>query len=655
MSAMDDRAGKGLRRFQRHSILFRIVLLCFFAVVLALGLFGFFIIGDQRENLERRLESTAEIVATSIEQVSMNSIVLEDYSTVIDHCLKVVRERPLVLYLVVTRPNGDSFVHQGSGWTYRKLQGWWQPEQTTRAGFADSELANQRVYHYAHSFSYAQIPGGWIHVGLSTEEFEADLGAIYWRTVLLAVFCMGVVLVLSLLYARRLSSPIRQLDAITREVAAGDLRVRADIAGGGEVERLADSFNQMTEALAKARLDLEQRVDERTGELREANRQLQLEIEERRQTERELVRLERLRALGEMSAGVSHNLNNLLVGILGPSEMLLSEQIDPNTKELVEMIHIASLRAADLVRRLHQAVQVESEIALESVSLDRAVKEAVHTTRPRWQDEAQARGVPIEVITELGDSSPITGTRDELHHVLVNLIFNAVDALPTGGTITLRTWQAEEEVRLSVRDTGVGMDEETSRRIFDPFFTTKKDVGTGLGLSTVYGSVNRWGGRVEVESKPGEGTAFEFTFPLWTGAYAGDKEAEAVTVRGQRLLIIDDEVMVIKLLQRLFGAENDLQSYYSGETALAEFKPNRFDAALVDLGLQGVPGDEVARRLREVDASLAIVLITGWNLEDDDPRLAAFDFYLHKPFGHLQKVQTAVQQAVDLHRQRVES
>ena len=654
MSAADDRAGH--RRFQWHGILSRIVLLCFFAVVLALGLFGVFILQDQRNNLERRLESTAQIVATSIEQVSMNSIVLEDYSTVIDHCLKVVRDRPLVLYLVVTRPNGDSFVHQGDGWTYRQLQGWWQPDETPRAGFVDSELAGQRVYHYAHSFSYAQIQGGWIHVGLSTEAFEADLDAIYWRTILLALVCMGVVLVLSLLYARRLSSPIRQLDAITREVAAGDLEVRADIVGGGgEVERLARSFNQMTEALAKARRELEQRVDERTGELREANRQLQLEIEERRQTERELVRLERLRALGEMSAGVSHNLNNLLVGIIGPSEMLLSDLQDPDSQELVRMIHIASRRAADLVQRLHKAVQVESEVALEPVSVDEVVAEAVHTTRPRWKDEAQARGVQVEVVVEPGDPPPIRATQDELHHVLVNLIFNAVDALPKGGTVTLRTWQEGDEVRLSVRDTGIGMDEETSRRIFEPFFTTKKDVGTGLGLSTVYGSVNRWGGRIEVASRPGEGTAFELSFPLWAGDYIAEGEGGPVTVRGRRLLFIDDEVMVIKLLERLFGAENEVRSFYSGESALADFAPGYFDAVLVDLGLQSMSGDEVARRLREVDASLAIVLITGWKLEEDDPRLAAFDFYLHKPFGHLQRVQTTVQRAVELHQQRSET
>ncbi len=152
-----------------------------------------------------------------------------------------------------------------------------------------------------------------------------------------------------------------------------------------------------------------------------------------------------------------------------------------------------------------------------SVSVNEVVLEAVSVTQSRWKAEPEARGFSFDVVTELEDVPPIGGTQAGLYDILINLLFNAVDALPEGGTITIGTQAIAESVQLTVKDTGIGMDEETQSRVFEPFFTTKSEVGTGLGLSTLYSTATHWGAFIDVESTPGEGTTFTLRFPAWMG------------------------------------------------------------------------------------------------------------------------------------------
>ena len=261
---LDTGANDGM--FRRRSILFRTARLSWIVTILALGLFILFIIPYQRNTLIERMESTAEVVGTSIEQVTVTSIVVEDYSAAIEHCLKVVNERPMILYLVITRRDGFSLVHAGDVWKSETLGGFWRPVdgEISESSFIYSNLVEEDVFHYAHPLSYSGIDWGWIHVGLSLEQFNADLRSIYIRTILMAVLCMLAGSVVSIFFARRLSRPIQRLNEITMQVADGDLTVRADISSRDEVESLAYSFNRMTESLQKAREELERRIKERT-------------------------------------------------------------------------------------------------------------------------------------------------------------------------------------------------------------------------------------------------------------------------------------------------------------------------------------------------------------------------------------------------------
>lgn len=379
------------------------------------------------------------------------------------------------------------------------------------------------------------------------------------------------------------------------------------------------------------------------------------DVTDRKNTEQELIRLERLRALGQMAAGVSHNLNNLLTTILGPAKLLQQEIDDPELLRETEFILTSARRAKDLVRRLNEAVRGGQEGGLGPVSVNKVIGEAVEITRPMWKDEAEGRNIAIEVVTELAEVPPVRGTHSGLIDIVMNLVLNSVDAMPRGGRITIRTEAAGGGLMLTVSDTGQGMDENTLERVFEPFFSTKTGIGTGLGLSTVYGIVSRWGGSVDVESSPGEGTTFSIGLPCWAGPEAAEEVSEGTSrARRARILIVEDVEPICGLLSRVLSGSHVVDVVLSGREALEKFAPGQYDVAIIDLGLAGITGDRVGRLMRQTDASLVTILISGWDIEDGDPRIAPFDFWLEKPFDDLKQVEAVVAKAVELHDSRSE-
>jgi CheY-like chemotaxis protein len=291
---------------------------------------------------------------------------------------------------------------------------------------------------------------------------------------------------------------------------------------------------------------------------------------------------------------------------------------------------------------------------LEAVDVNRVVMEAVRMTRPRWKDEPEAHGAPIAVETHLGEVPPIQGTTSGLHDALVNLIFNAVAAMPDGGAITIETQRAAAGVELICRDTGIGMNEETRRRVFEPFFTTRRDVGSGLGLSMADAAVTAWGGRISVESAPRAGTTFTILLPLWTGSQSqpGGAPPTSGPSRPARLLLVEDDEATSRVVSHLLSGQHQVDVVADGPAALAQLVPGRYDAALIDLGLPGMPGDRVRQEIAQVDAAVVGVLITGWVLEAGDPRMRGFELALQKPFADAAALHEAVAQAVRLHDAR---
>ena len=236
------------------------------------------------------------------------------------------------------------------------------------------------------------------------------------------------------------------------------------------------------------------------------------DISDRKMIEREQIQTERVNAIGELAQGVAHNFNNILVGVLGNAQLIQMRSKDPDVLADANLIVESALRAKDLVQRLQVSIQGGRDVHSE-VDVNDAIQAAVELTRPRWKDEFEAKGIAIEVGLDLAEVQPVWGTRERLRDVIVNLILNAVEAMPRGGTVTIETAMVDGHVQIVFADTGIGMDVETRRRVLEPFFTTKFNVGSGLGLSIVHGTIRSWGGSVTVESAKGQGTTFVMQLP----------------------------------------------------------------------------------------------------------------------------------------------
>lgn len=346
------------------------------------------------------------------------------------------------------------------------------------------------------------------------------------------------------------------------------------------------------------------------------------DITERMQSHRALLRSEKLRALGQMAGGIAHDFNNLLGGIQGFINLALLEmgEAPEQAREDLERALASTGDAAEAVRRLQSLYrQTEDTSDFRPVYLDQLVREVVALTQPRWKDEPQFRGVTVNLLTDLGDARPVMGNAAELRRVLTNLVLNAVDAMPQGGTLAIGTRDEGDESIVSVSDTGVGMSEELQAQLFEPFFTTKGTAGSGLGLAVSSTIVARHGGRIDVDSRLYEGSTFTVRLPSARAGQVREVPAEpAVGARsGERpslhVLAVDDEESVLNVLTRLLQRDGQrVTTATSGREAIARLREGAFDLLITDLGMPNVSGHQVAHVARELYPSMPIVLSTGW-------------------------------------------
>jgi PAS domain S-box-containing protein len=238
------------------------------------------------------------------------------------------------------------------------------------------------------------------------------------------------------------------------------------------------------------------------------------DITEKRKMEERLFQAEKLRAVGEMASGVAHDFNNALAIILGSVQILLSQDHDRDVTDLLRMIEKVAKDSAYKIRRLNEFTRSRvREEELFDLDINAIVRDAVAMTRPKWNDEAESKGIQINVVTSLEEIPPLAGDVSELREVILSMILNAVEAMPEGGRIEIRTSRGKDRVCIQISDTGKGMTEEVRKKIFEPFFTTKPFSNPGLGLSMCYGIIRRYGGEIEVESQPGKGSLFMISLP----------------------------------------------------------------------------------------------------------------------------------------------
>jgi PAS domain S-box-containing protein len=341
------------------------------------------------------------------------------------------------------------------------------------------------------------------------------------------------------------------------------------------------------------------------------------------QAQDKLIRTEKLRGLGQMAAGIAHDLNNTLATILGQTELLRLRTHHLEVDEGLQILQMAASDGAQVVRRLQEFARQRSGEALSPCDLALLVPEALELTRPRWQGDPHRQGVVIEAAVALAGLPLIQGNASEIREILTNLIFNAVDAMPSGGQLrfTGRVLQGTAAdapppfwVELAMTDTGIGMTDEVRNRIFDPFFTTKGLHGTGLGLSVVYGIVERYGGQIDVESAPGQGTTVRIRFrPAAPDAMGSAAPPAPAVPPSRRILLVDDEAPVRETLAALLRARGQtVIEAESGEAGLRCLEMTPVDVVITDLGMPGLTGWEVARGAKARQTDLPVVLLTGW-------------------------------------------
>src|SRR5713226_6921945 len=323
----------------------------------------------------------------------------------------------------------------------------------------------------------------------------------------------------------------------------------------------------------------------------------------------QVVQQERLRAFREMAGGVAHDFNNTLSGILARAQLLLADVQDPDVRRSLRMIEQVALEGAWVVRRFQDFSRVRPSRAFEPVDLNQLVTEIA------------ALGISGEVRTETAPVPSVSGDAAELRQVLTSISLNALDAMPKGGYLTFRTGTDGGRVFCEVADTGVGMPDEVRLHIFDPFFTTKRETGKGFGLSGAYAIVDRHRGEISVESEVGTGS----TFTIWLPAASQAPEPASVAApRPQaapaprpaaraRVLVVDDSEEVREVLRELLSRYGyTVVTCPDGESGVVELESRAFELVMVDLGLPGMSGLEVAQRLKRRWPATPVALMTGY-------------------------------------------
>jgi PAS domain S-box-containing protein len=382
-----------------------------------------------------------------------------------------------------------------------------------------------------------------------------------------------------------------------------------------------------------------------------------VDITERKQMEEALLQSEKMKAMGIMTSGVAHEFNNILAVISSNAQLL--EEANRSDKELSETLRTICRMTDDgaaIVDRMYEFTDIHKDTSKYfSMDLTDLIKQVIDYTMPRWKEMAQANGIAYDIDQESVKAlPPVLANPSEMREVFLNIVNNALDAMPDGGTITVKTQSVwgkksgvrsnkekaskldEDFVEISFEDTGKGMSEEVKNKVFDPFYTTRSPEGTGLGMSVSYGIIKRHGGKIEIESKLGKGSKFIITLPQAAKTIKSEvlpKPASVEKPRNLNVLVVDDEKDLCESLSNFFKKDgHTVRSVSNGSEAIKLLKNNDFDLLVCDLVMPEINGREVIKALDTLNKRPKVGLITAWNHESIKDEDLNVDFVAKKPF-----------------------
>ncbi|MFC1650411.1 ATP-binding protein, partial [Candidatus Latescibacterota bacterium] len=343
-----------------------------------------------------------------------------------------------------------------------------------------------------------------------------------------------------------------------------------------------------------------------------------LDITEHKYFEKNLINMEKFHALGEISGGVLHNINNVLAIILGYIEISSKKRYKHKQCEvclnILEKIKAAALDGSEIVKRINNITQIKTYVENEPVIINDLVEEAVEFYRPKWDNDAGEKSIKITFTKNLNPVPDIIGSPAEIREILNNIIINSIEAMPSGGNISIITNVENETIIIQISDTGIGMSNETKSNIFNPFYTTKEKYGTGLGMYVSKEMIKKLGGDIVVESKKSEGASFKIFLPVSKENNAIEqKSRECISEKkSKNILVIDDEENICEIFKDFLTLEgNTVTAIRDGKRALSIFDPNLHDIVITDLNMPKISGLEIVKQIRKKSKKTTLILITG--------------------------------------------
>lgn len=465
----------------------------------------------------------------------------------------------------------------------------------------------------------------------------------YMIIVFVCVMLCLVVLAISIPFGISLSNETRSLLNAIHSMSRGEGNQQLSTNLDDEFGDIARAFTAMRAQVFESKQALANQLEEHrkmAASLQATNFQLSDVLSRLERAKHQAIQQERLQAIHQLAYGVVHDLNSALTPILGMTEFLNTDAAllreKPDVAEALGIINEAARNCRRVVMNLVELVHPIRPDATERVNVTQIIQTTLDITRPRWRTEAQLSNIQIDVKLDLASTPVHVDCRpSDLQECIAGLIFNAAEAMPKGGTLTLSAHDIDGQVVISVADTGVGMSPDVRARCFEPFYSTKAKDATGMGLTSTRSLIARYRGTVELASEPGKGTTVTIRMPKSSTAAAGVTQAAPAIQGPPRILVVDDEEWAVRILRKhLTSLGCEVVSATNGLEAIDKFKPNTFHTVMLDRAMPAMNGDELAARLRRLQPDLLIIMVTGFAdlMQGEENACPHVDLILAKPF-----------------------